>query len=160
LGPANWVGDEDPRDWLFGHAAGRRCYRPEQICVAPAESSPLVVQSALFSGSVEEIEVLDRRSGRTRRVFHRPIGDHIRAGQQVMVKVVALLVAVLLLAGCGEPAGERQLAASNITSWSMPAEGVKIPSPRAVHVGLKQEVFVLDNAGRVLVYDSQGHLLR
>src|SRR5262249_46837441 len=47
-----------------------------------------------------------------------------------------------------------------VKSWSMPAEDVKIPTPRAVHVGLNQEVFVLDNAGRVLVYDGDGNLLR
>ncbi len=35
-----------------------------------------------------------------------------------------------------------------------------MPAPRAVHVGLKQEIFVLDNAGRVLVYDAEGTLLR
>jgi DNA-binding beta-propeller fold protein YncE len=42
----------------------------------------------------------------------------------------------------------------------LPAEGAKIPTPRALHVGLHEELFVLDNAGRVLVYDLDGNLLR
>jgi ABC-type multidrug transport system ATPase subunit/sugar lactone lactonase YvrE len=163
LGPANWIGEGERPDWLTGHAAGRRCYRPEQVSVAPADSSALVVQSAVFSGSVGETEFLDERSGRRGRVFHRPAGDVLQAGQRVVVKVVALLLICFALAGCTSAAGgpaEPALAVSKVLSWSMPADGVRIPTPRAVHVGLKQEVFVLDNAGRVLVYDAEGKLQR
>lgn len=42
----------------------------------------------------------------------------------------------------------------------VPSEGPKVPAPRAVHATVKNELFVLDNAGRVLVYDQQGKLLR
>jgi ABC-type multidrug transport system ATPase subunit len=163
LGPANWVGDGDRPDWLTGHAVGRHCYRPEQVSVSPAESSALVVKSAVFSGSVGETEFLDERSGRTGRVFHRPAGDVLRAGQRVLVKVVALFLLCLSVAGCTSAAGgagEAALVPSKILSWSMPADGVRIPTPRAVHVGLQQEIFVLDNAGRVLVYDAEGKLQR
>ena len=163
LGPANWIDDGERTDWLAGHAAGRRCYRPEQVRVAPADSGPLVVQSAAFSGSVGETELLDERSGRARQVFHRPVGDVLRAGQRVAVHVVTLLLLCLALAGCNSAAGdgaEPKLEVRSSTSWALPAEGVKMPAPRAVHVGLKQEIFVLDNAGRVLVYDSEGKLQR
>ncbi|MBI3863428.1 MAG: ABC transporter ATP-binding protein, partial [Planctomycetia bacterium] len=71
LGPANWVGDEDTRAWLPGRTPERRCYRPEEVCVALAEESPLIVQASKFAGSVCELELLDERSGKTRRVFHR-----------------------------------------------------------------------------------------
>jgi ABC-type multidrug transport system ATPase subunit/sugar lactone lactonase YvrE len=163
LGPANWIDDGERPDWLAGHAAGRRCYRPEQLSITPAETGPLVVQSAVFSGSVGETELLDERSGRARHVFHRPAGDVLRTGQRVAVHVVALLLMCLSLAGCNSAAGdgaEPELEIRSSMSWAMPAEGVKMPSPRAVHVGLKQEIFVLDNAGRVLVYDSEGKLHR
>lgn len=160
LGPANWIEENDPGDWLNGHARGRRCYRPEQVGIAPADSGTLVVLSAAFSGSLEEVELLDERDGTTRRVFHRPTSAILQAGQRVIVKVVALLLMCAFLAGCGEASAEPQLAVRNVTSWAIPAEGVKIPTPRAVHVGLHQEVFVLDNAGRVLVYDAGGNLLR
>src|SRR5262249_5694509 len=146
-----------------GHAVGRRCYRPEQVSVMPADSGSLVVQSASFSGSVGETELMDEKSGRTSRVFHRPTGDVLRAGQRVIVRVVALVLWGLALYGCRWAVGdatEPQLAVKNVTSWAMPADGAKIPTPRAVHVGLEQEIFVLDNAGRVLVYNSDGKLLR
>jgi len=166
LGPANWVGDQVLPVWLEGHSAERRCYRPEEIGVSLVEpsdtaaSSSLVVQTAAFSGSVAELEFLDEHSGRTRRVFHRPAAARLRAGQRVLVKVLMLLLATMLLAGCTQAVAEPQLAVRTVNSWMMPAEGVKIPRPRAVHVGLAQELFVLDNAGRVLVYDPDGQLLR
>jgi ABC-type multidrug transport system ATPase subunit/sugar lactone lactonase YvrE len=160
LGPANWVGDQVAPDWLEGHSAGRRCYRPEEVGVSAAESSSLVVQSAAFSGSVAEVELLDERSGQTRRVFHRPVAARLRAGQRVLLKVMLLLFAALLLAGCTQASAEPQLAVRTVNSWIIPAEGSKFPKPRAVHVGLQQELFVLDNVGRVLVYDPDGQLLR
>ncbi len=160
LGPANWIADDMPADWLTGHSAGRRCYRPEQLCVTKADSSPLVLKSVAFSGSVGEIEFEDERSGGTQRVYHRPVGACFRAGERVVVNVLALLLGCFVLAGCGHSIGEAQLVVHSIDSWAIPAEGVKIPAPRAVHVGLKQEIFVLDNAGRVLVYDRDGKLQR
>jgi ABC-type multidrug transport system ATPase subunit/sugar lactone lactonase YvrE len=163
LGPANWIDDGERADWLAGHAAGRRCYRPEQVSILPAATGPLVVQAAAFSGSIGETELLDERSGRAQQVFHRPAGDVLRAGQRVAVHVVALLLLCMALAGCNSAAGDRtepKLEVHGFTSWAMPAEGVKMPAPRAVHVGLSQEIFVLDNAGRILVYDSDGKLHR
>lgn len=71
-----------------------------------------------------------------------------------------LLLACLLLAGCGSASAEPQLPVRTVAMWAIPAEGVKAPSPRAAHVGRKRELFVLDNAGRVLVYDRDGNLLR
>ena len=160
LGPVNWVGDQVLPDWLEGHAAGRRCYRPEELSVLAADSSSLVVQSAAFSGSVAEVELRDERSGQTRRVFHRPAAAKLHAGQRVLLKVMLLVLATLLLAGCTQAVAEPQLTVRTVNSWMLPAEGAKVPKPRALHVGLKQELFVLDNVGRVLVYDPDGHLLR
>ena len=60
LGPANWMAGSGEHAWLEGHTASRRCYRPEEVSVATVDSSPLVVQTANFSGSVGELEVLDR----------------------------------------------------------------------------------------------------
>jgi len=160
LGPVNWVGDQVAPDWLQGHTSTRRCYRPEEVGVTAVESGPLVVQSTAFSGSVAEVELLDERSGQTRRLFHRPAAARLQPGQRVSLHVLLLLLAMLFLAGCTQAAAEPQLAVRTVNSWMLPAEGMKIPKPRALHVGLKQELFVLDNAGRVLVYDLDGNLMR
>jgi DNA-binding beta-propeller fold protein YncE len=42
----------------------------------------------------------------------------------------------------------------------MPPEGTKIPAPRACHITPQGELYVLDNAGRVLVFDADGNVLR
>jgi ABC-type multidrug transport system ATPase subunit/sugar lactone lactonase YvrE len=160
LGPANWIGEGDIRTWLAGHTAGRRCYRPEEVAAQPATDSPLVVKSTSFSGSVAELELLDERTGNTQRVFHRPAGNLLAAGQRVVLHVVALLLVALFLAGCTSASAEPQLSVRTTNSWMLPAEEAKIPTPRALHVGRHEELFVLDNAGRVLVYDLAGKLLR
>jgi ABC-type multidrug transport system ATPase subunit/sugar lactone lactonase YvrE len=160
LGPVNWIGDDNQPGWLSGHAAGRRCYRPEQIRVSAIDSGPLVVESAAFAGSVGEVELLDERSGRRQRVFHRPVSNALQPGQRVAVHVLALLCLCLFAAGCSHASAEPKLEVRSFTSWTLPVEGARIPAPRAVHVGLNEELFVLDNAGRVLVYDLAGTLLR
>lgn len=160
LGPANWVGEGSPQNWLAGHSVGRRCYRPEEIRVDLATDSPLVVQTATFSGSLGELELLDERSGQRQRVFHRPASNLLRAGHRVLLHVVALLLVALFLAGCTSASAEPQLTVRTTNSWMLPAEGAKMPAPRALHVGRHDELFVLDNAGRVLVYDLAGQLLR
>lgn len=42
----------------------------------------------------------------------------------------------------------------------MPPEGPKIPAPRGASFGTDGELYVLDDAGRVLVFDSQNQLQR
>jgi DNA-binding beta-propeller fold protein YncE len=42
----------------------------------------------------------------------------------------------------------------------MPAEGARVPAPRAVHATAQGDVYVLDNAGRVVAFDAKGHVTR
>lgn len=63
------------------------------------------------------------------------------------------------ISGCGN-AQDYQLPATFTTYWLMPSEGTRVPAPRAVHITPQQELYVLDNAGRVLVFDSNGKILR
>jgi DNA-binding beta-propeller fold protein YncE len=69
------------------------------------------------------------------------------------------LVLVGLAAGCGTDTGPAMLP-SRIVSRSMPAAGPMIPAPRAVTTAADNTVYVLDNAGRVLVFDREGRPLR
>src|SRR5687768_5944494 len=45
-------------------------------------------------------------------------------------------------------------------TWQLPPEGPSLPTPRSLAVGPKDELVVLDTAGRVTIYDSAGVLLR
>lgn len=74
----------------------------------------------------------------------------------------ALLLALmltLLLPGCDQSVGA-QLPIADIRHHVMPPEGPMIPAPRSLTIGQKGELIVLDNAGRVLVYDRDMKLKR
>jgi DNA-binding beta-propeller fold protein YncE len=65
----------------------------------------------------------------------------------------------LALGGC-RPTSETQLRYREWRTWQLPPEGPSLPTPRSLALGPSQELGVLDTAGRVLIYDAQGRLLR
>ena len=159
LGPANWIPPEESRIWLTGETNGA-CYRPEQIALVPAAEGSLVVEFSRFAGSVAEAEVRHEQSGRSRRFFHRPARTQLRAGDRVVVKILlAMACFCLLLSGCEDASGP-VLDVGEIGYWQVPVDGRSLPAPRSMTVAPNGEVYVLDNAGRILVYSKQGKLAR
>src|SRR5215212_2153860 len=75
-----------------------------------------------------------------------------------MRAVLAFCVACFL-AACSRHGGE-QLTAREWTAWQLPPEGPSIPTPRSLATGPRDELAVLDTAGRVTIYDSAGALVR
>jgi len=70
-----------------------------------------------------------------------------------------LLAATLCLAvGCAEQE-PGTLPVSRCTTWKIPADGARIPAPRALYADENDVVYALDDAGRVLLYSSDGGLL-
>lgn len=161
LGPANWLADEEAPAWLDGRLDGTRCYRPEQISLVPAQSSRIVVECSRFAGSVAEVDLLDESAGRRRRFFYRPPRNELSPGQRVEIKVLALLMvcSLLLLTGCEVSLGP-QLPVNEVRYWIVPADGRKLPAPRSMTRGPASEIYVLDNSGRILVYNESGALQR
>jgi sugar lactone lactonase YvrE len=72
------------------------------------------------------------------------------------------LAMLLALAGfgCTRGTGVATIAVRDWRSWPLPPEGASLPTPRSVAVGLRDEIAVLDTAGRVLIYNADGALLR
>lgn len=66
----------------------------------------------------------------------------------------------LTLCGCGGDADGPTLAVLGFNTWAMPPEGALIPGPRSMTIGPDDELYVLDNAGRVLVFDETGNVTR
>ncbi|MCB1127324.1 MAG: NHL repeat-containing protein, partial [Verrucomicrobiae bacterium] len=66
---------------------------------------------------------------------------------------------LLALAGCQGPQDD-SLIFSEVRVWNMPAEGPRIPAPRSVTCAPDDTTYVLDNAGRVLVFSPEGAYLR
>jgi iron(III) transport system ATP-binding protein len=68
-----------------------------------------------------------------------------------------LVLALLVSSGCADPANNT-LVVSEFTTWKLPADGRRIPAPRALYADKDDTVYALDDAGRVLIYSSAGEL--
>ncbi len=159
LGPANWLSREEATEWLNGSAKGVGCYRPEQIVVERQENGPCIVESSRFAGSIAELSVRHAQTGERRRFFHRPSADGLTSGTRVSLKALLMMLLCFMVSGCVEKEAPR-LPVSEVNYRSMPAEGPKIPAPRSMTCGPNDELYVLDNAARVLVYSKDGELMR
>lgn len=72
-----------------------------------------------------------------------------------------VLVVGLLLAGCTSASDANSLPVGKVEHWILPPDGARTPAPRSVSRGHRPgEYYVLDNAGRVLVMNDQGGVLR
>src|SRR5690349_9404395 len=69
-------------------------------------------------------------------------------------------ISLLGLAGCQSSNAESVLPVRGEDYWSMPPAGTKVPAPRGILAGPNDECFVLDNAGRMLVYGPDGKVAR
>ncbi len=79
-------------------------------------------------------------------------------------RAVASLWSILLpigVAGCfGTADGDAQLPVAKYDAWQIPNEQAKIPTPRGLFVAENGDLYVLDDAGRFLIYDRDHKLLR
>ncbi|MFO1021156.1 MAG: 6-bladed beta-propeller [Planctomycetales bacterium] len=154
LGPINWIPRDESLRWTGLPSTADIISRPEQIRIEPAAESPLVVRQAQFSGAIEEVRIDDLETHGTRRFFHRPARPLLSSGMHVAIRVLALLLLCVGMSGClNASAHSRPLSAKSTRSWNLPAVKSTLPAPRGVHAATSGELYVLDNAGRVLVYD-------
>ena len=80
-------------------------------------------------------------------------------GPGSMVARLTVAIAALLPVGCTD-ADNPQLVPRRVTRTSIPSAGSTIPAPRAVTTAPDDTLYLLDNAGRVLVFDRNGNPLR
>lgn len=167
LGPVNWFDPEDISRWLPEQAAANTvsaCIRPERMQVLEADKGPFVVERAVFAGAVGEVELVNPQTEQRRTFYHRPADSSLSAGARVMLRLVACLAVMLLgglSSGCRESAGDDQiLPVKEFRYYTVPSERAMLPAPRGMTFGPDRELYVLDNAGRVLVYNASGTLVR
>jgi ABC-type Fe3+/spermidine/putrescine transport system ATPase subunit len=87
LGAGNWVTPDEAAVW-FGEALDApRCFRPEQIEIAPAHISHVVVTATTFLGSVAETELRHVNAAAIRKFLHRPSGPHLHPGEPASLRL-------------------------------------------------------------------------
>ena len=120
----------------------------------------LAVFIGLTQGVALGYQILGLRHGTQR---HRFASWWAGAAYQPLVCERAVCIAMLLcllVTGCETPTTEPELSFTKFDTWKVPASGQFLPAPRGLYADEHDTVYVLDDAGRVLVYDSTGHIIR
>ena len=162
LGPANWFDSSDVPRWLDDRSpqASDLCLRPEQLDVLERPDTGLVIKSSVSAAQLTVSEVEDVRSQQVRTVYHRTPQRTLSAGVHVLLRICLLLLMCVIAPGCGQSSADSQLGVSGTRTIKVPNDGPRIPAARALTVSQDGELYVLDKAGRVLVYDKNGTLDR
>ena len=163
LGPANWLTSDHARTWLGETWPAARCVRPERLLVEAEAGGAHVVTGSRFSGSHAETD-LQTDNGSTRTFIHRPSEAPAR-GARVRLRallrtILCLALAAFFSAGCKRNGDTATISVKPCRTWMLPADGAVQPTPRSLTTGPHDELAVMDTAGRVLIYDADGALLR
>ena len=151
LGPCNWFDGKGP-----GGASGP--VRPERLVLEADDDGPLTVDDSRTVGPVAETTVRDGEN--IYRLLHRPPErGPLVAGTRAAWRVLVAVACAAVLGGC-DSAGGPELNFASVRSFNLPSEGPQLPAPRGIGIGPDGERYVLDDAGRVLVYDAAGEPLR
>ncbi len=136
--------------------------RPERLQIVEDGTGPYRVESERFSGSVAEVEVTSLSTGTKHRLYHRPPRPALLVGTRVSLRVLMVLFASLIClwqSGCNRGSAA-EMSVDSSTMIRIPVDGKRMPAPRALTIGPARELYVLDDSGRILVYDSQNKLVR
>ncbi len=136
--------------------------RPERLQIVDDDTGSYRVESERFSGHLAEVELTQLATGTTQRVYHRPPRPALVTGQRVSFRILALVCAVALClwqSGC-DRGSAAELPVVSSTIIHIPVDGKRMPAPRALTVSKDRELYVLDDSGRILVYDVDNKLIR
>jgi hypothetical protein len=166
LAAGTWLEADEARLWLGVEETAGRCWRAEALEVEPDESGPARVEQTRLLGAVTRSTLSHVASGARREVVHRTRRELLRVGQRVALRALVALMAFALGAACGG-CGDSDVPAilvRDVRYWTLPPDGPRLPAPRAVAVGKAagaagEELFVLDTAARVLVFDQDRSLV-
>ncbi|QDU11079.1 ATP-binding cassette domain-containing protein [Gimesia aquarii] len=158
LGPVNDLSDVKAKS-SQNQSETITLVRPEQLTLIKEESSEWEVRQTTFSGALEKVEMVHRQTQSNQTFYHRPPRATLKPGDRISIHLLLLLFCLLTCFGCHSDSAP-ELSFPKIVQWSLPSEGTKVPAPRSVNVGPKEELYVLDNAGRVLVYNPENELVR
>lgn len=164
LGPTNWFTPHEAQAWLARDGGEPFSLRPERLQVVPDVSAFNEVTTARFSGSVSEVTLRQSAASASRVFLHRPARDELRPGMKVSLRAILgglLLGLSLCLPGCySTSAGDAPLQPRSVRHFALPLEEILLPAPRGMTFAPNEDLYILDNAGRVLVYNQAGEFVR
>lgn len=160
LGPVNWFDGGDAARWLGRTVDAPTSLRPERLQLLPDDDGPLVVEESRGCGSTAQTDVRDARTGESRLLIHRPAAGALRVGMRVALSASLVLCLALWTAGCDSPAEGNTMPLTVARTHVLPVVGAALPTPRALAVTPTDDLLVLDDKGRVLVYGPAGTLDR
>jgi iron(III) transport system ATP-binding protein len=80
--------------------------------------------------------------------------------QRIIFAATIALFALLSLSACKQSNEAPIISVKSSRTWMLPADGAVQPTPRSLTTGPQDQLAVMDTAGRVLIYDANGTLLR
>jgi len=165
LGPLNWF-DKAQTLRILGDGE-QQSFRPEQFelveAVGTASQHALEVLKSSHVGSHQETIVSSNSEDQVRTIYHRTASTKLAPGMLVTLRMITnclLLWVLLLFSGCRESAGnEATISVSDVNQFLLPAEGAMLPAARGMTHSPDGDLYILDNVGRALRYDSEGKLI-
>ena len=79
---------------------------------------------------------------------------------KIMANVIISFIILFLYSGCRDNQSSKILPIKRQSIIQIPPEKGKIPTPRAICTDLHDNLYVVDDAGRVLVFDPKHNLIR
>lgn len=166
LGEVNWLTDAEVEAWEIESDASplgpveTPCVRPGRLEIDVAEESHIRVTRVRSHGVVTELTLQHDGNEVERDFFSSRVPNKLEAGMAVRLRLLSLLALLLMVVGCSQGESGPRLKVTQQRTWVLPAAGSVVPAPRAIVTNAKDELFVLDTAGRVVVFDVAGELLR
>lgn len=161
LGPLNWLEVDEKSTWLKNDepqtSAG---IRPEKLEIQDDEQSDLVLTRNQFCGKHSEVTLESEKNQERKTFFTRAPSKELLPGKRVRLSILTVLLMLFSFAGCETQEGLPNIPLKNVDTWMLPVKGKSIPTPRSMTVSPENELYILDDAGRVIVYDLNGKLLR
>ncbi|MCA9091929.1 MAG: ATP-binding cassette domain-containing protein [Planctomycetaceae bacterium] len=159
LGPVNAIIEAESEAWLGRRQERDLFVRPEGLAVEAQEEGACEVEEVRFGGSIEEVLLRSAKGNITGTFYHRPPGPRLSRGMTVTIRLLLMWMVWVFVSGCEQEDGASLKVKEN-RAWNLtPVKGY-LPAPRGTHVASSDELYVLDNAGRVLVYDANRKLNR
>ncbi len=164
LGQTNWLDASEVAVWLHQSGETPLSLRPEQLTLLPKETGPFRVEQSHATGTLAETALVDEANQQRRTFLHQTTHPPLQPGSRVAIKtfLTSLLFLIAVIChGCQRSHGdELELTITDVSHHSLPVEGAMLPAPRGMTYSPAGELFVLDNAGRVIVYDANGTFSR